>query len=66
MTTTLTIFYVRRDTVPHDRIWCERKTFASIVDEFKYESVLQDMHKYAIRSRFDSRQMFVNVECRED
>ena len=66
MTTTLTIFYVRRDTAPHYRMWCERKTFASIIDEFKYESMLQDMHKYAIMSRFDSLQIFVNVECKED
>lgn len=61
MTRTMNVVYVRRDTSIRE-MWSERKTFASFLDELRYEYVLRDHFKYALRDNFDSRTIFVNVE----
>ena len=67
MATTLNIFYVRRDVSSYDHcVWSEHKTFATIFNELKYEDMLRDKHKYALRYNFNSRDICVNVEHKED
>lgn len=64
--TTLNINYCRRDAKTSVVLWSERKTFATIFDEFKYENCLRKHFNYAIRDNFDSRKIYVNVEFKED
>ena len=64
--TTLNIEYCRRDTKTSVVLWSERKTFATILDEFKYENCLRKHFNYALRHHFNTREISVNVEFKED